>query len=254
MYDEEELSLLDVGETLESPLDSLPPVSEAIAKETGPDADEMLALLDSDDKNKRLMAIRAFCELKDPRATAPLIKLLANDCPMVRVSAAYGLGRNPGADAVQPLIQQLAQDWNGYVRKGVVWALGNCQEPKVIKPLISSLMSDIAAVRLWAASSLGQVGLVEAEAYSVVTIPALISSLQYDQTAAVRSNCAWSIGQLCCAISVSEIYHSGLQALIAALKDEDFGVQEDAKAALIHVGDPQGLQALEELESSRDVE
>ena len=254
MYDEEELSLLDVDEALESPLDNLPPVSEAIAEETGPDADEMLALLDSDDKTQRLMALRAFCEIKDPRATAPLIQLLANDCPMVRVSAAYALGRNPAPEAVQPLIQQLAQDWNGYVRKGVVWALGNCQEPKAIKPLISSLMSDIAAVRLWAASSLGQVGLVEAEAYSFVTIPALVSSLKHDLTPAVRSNCAWSIGQLCSAIEVSDIYKSGLEALLEALNDEDFGVQEDAKAALIHLGDPQGLQVLEELENTGEID
>ena len=153
MYDEDDLSLLDVDEALESPLDHLPPVDTT--EDPGPNADEMLALLDSADKTQRLMAIRAFCELKDPRATAPLILLLSNDCPMVRVSAAYALGRNPAPEAVQPLIHQLSQDWNGYVRKGVVWALGNCQDPKAVRPLISSLMSDIAAVRLWAASSLG---------------------------------------------------------------------------------------------------
>ncbi len=249
MYDEEDLSLLDADEALESPLDHLPPVSEAIAEDSGPNADEMLALLNSPDKTHRLKAIRAFCELKDPRATAPLIQLLNNECPMVRVSAAYGLGRNPGPDAVQPLIQQLNQDWNGYVRKGVVWALGNCQDPKAIKPLISSLMSDIAAVRLWAASSLGQVGMIEAEDYSYVTIPALCSSLAYDRTPAVRSNCAWSIGQLCSAIPVNDVYHLGLNALINAISDEDFGVQEDAKAALIQLEDPQGLEKLQELDS-----
>jgi len=247
MYDEDDLSLLDVDATLESPLDHLPPVDEIEA--TGPDADAMLALLASTDKTQRLMAIRAFCELKDPRATAPLIELLGNDCPMVRVSAAYALGRNPSPDAVQPLIQQLSQDWNGYVRKGVVWALGNCQDPKAVRPLISSLMSDIAAVRLWAASSLGQVGMVEAEAYSCVTIPALCSSLEYDQTPAVRSNCAWSIGQLCRAISTSDVYQLGLQALINALNDSDFGVKEDAKAALIHLGDPQGIKVIEDLDA-----
>jgi HEAT repeat protein len=246
MYDEDDLSLLDVDEVLESPLDSLPPLDSM--EDSGPDADEMLALLNSEDKTQQLKALRAFCELKDARATAPLIQLLGNDCPMIRVSAAYGLGRNPDPEAIQPLIHQLGQDWNGYVRKGVVWALGNCQDPKAVRPLVSSLMSDIAAVRLWAASSLGQVGMVEAEAYACVTIPALCSSLGYDQTPAVRSNCAWSIGQLCGAISENDLYQLGLQALINALNDPDFGVKEDAKAALIQVGDPQGLAIIEALD------
>ncbi|MCM1982659.1 HEAT repeat domain-containing protein [Lyngbya confervoides] len=248
MYDEDELSLLDSDEALESPLDKLPPVTDPPEEEAGPDVEELLGLLASSDKTQRMIAIRAFCEVKDPRATAPLIELLSNECPLVRVSAAYALGRNPGPRAVQPLIDQLNQDWNGYVRKGVVWALGNCSDPQAIRPLIAALMTDITAVRLWAASSLGQVGLVEAEAYSCVTVPALASSLEQDPMAAVRSNCAWSLGQLCQAIPVSDTYQLGLKVLIAALKDRDLGVQEDAKAALLKLGDPRGLQALEDLE------
>ena len=96
--------------------------------------------------------------------------------------------------------------------------------------------------------------MIEAEAYACVTIPALSSSLEYDQTPAVRSNCAWSIGQLCRAIPVNDVvYQLGLQALMNALQDKDFGVKEDAKAALLHLDDVKGLQMIENLESGVEI-
>lgn len=83
---------------------------------------------------------------------------------MVRVSAAYGIGRNPSADAVEPLITHLNRDWNGYVRKGIVWALGNCRDRRSLAPLAEALRTDISAVRLWAASALAQMAEVGYEA------------------------------------------------------------------------------------------
>jgi hypothetical protein len=64
----------------------------------------------------------------------------------------------------------------------------------------------------------------------------------------VRSNSAWSIGQLCQAVPVSSLYREAIAALIYALSDPDLGVQEDAKSALLKLGDPSGLQAIEEME------
>jgi HEAT repeat protein len=64
----------------------------------------------------------------------------------------------------------------------------------------------------------------------------------------VRSNCAWSIGQLCQAVPVGEVYRGAIAALIDSLSDPDLGVQEDAKSALLKLGDPSGLQAIEEIE------
>jgi HEAT repeat protein len=194
-----------------------------------------------------MIAARAFCELQDPRATPQLIGLLVDGCPLVRVSAAYALGRNPSLDAVAPLIQQYNQDWNGYVRKGVVWALGNCHDRRSLEPLIEALQTDISAVRLWAASSLGQMAGVDVET-ATAAIPAVATALAKDSLSAVRSNCAWALGQLCQAIAVNDTYRQGIEALITALSDADLGVQEDAKSALLKLGDPRGLQAIEELE------
>ncbi|TAF54021.1 MAG: HEAT repeat domain-containing protein [Oscillatoriales cyanobacterium] len=220
---------LDLDTELESPLDrfdeSDPPL---------PDPEEMLPLLESPEPQHRMMAARAFCELQDDRAISHLINL--------------ALGRNPSSDAVEPLIEQLNRDWNGYVRKGVVWALGNCRDHRALPSLIDALRTDISAVRLWAASSLGQMAKV---GYYVVIagIPPLIEALRRDSVSAVRSNSAWAIGQLARELPNNIVYAGAIDALIEALEeDEDMGVREDAKSSLLRVGDPRGLQIIEDLE------
>ncbi len=246
MYDDDDLSVLDTAE-LESPLDEIEPIdAESEAHKPNPEA--MLALLTAPETPQRMLAARAFCEIQDERAIPPLIHLLTDVCPLVRVSAAYALGRNPSSMAVEPLIDQLNRDWNGYVRKGVVWALGNCRDRRTLPSLTDALKTDISAVRLWAASALAQIAELEYEDI-VASIPPLIIALKQDPVAAVRSNCAWSLGQLCRQLPSNPIYAGAVDGLIEAFaEDEDMGVREDAKAALLRVGDPRGLQIIESLE------
>jgi HEAT repeat protein len=83
----------------------------------------------------------------------------------------------------------------------------------------------------------------------VASIPPLITALRQDPVAAVRSNCAWSLGQLGRQLPSNAVYAGAIDALIEAFaEDEDMGVREDAKAALLKVGDPRGLQMIEALE------
>jgi len=247
MYDDDDLSLLDPEVELESPLDKMEPLT-AESEVAKPDPEVMLALLENTQPQQRMLAARAFCDIEDERATPLLIRLLKDSCPLVRVSAAYGIGRNPSKEAVEPLIAQLNQDWNGYVRKGVVWALGNCRDPRCLPPLADALRTDISAVRLWSASALAQMAEVGYEAV-VGAIPALIEALVQDPIAAVRSNSAWAIGQLCKELPSNIVYATAIDALIQAFaEDKDLGVREDAKAALLGVGDPRGLQLIETLE------
>ncbi len=249
MYDEDDLTVVDpeLEFEFESPLDHLEPLA-AESEVFKPNPDAMLALLENPQTQQRMLAARAFCELEDERATPHLIRLLTDPCPLVRVSAAYGIGRNPSPDAVEPLIAQLNRDWNGYVRKGIVWALGNCRDRRSLAPLAEALKTDISAVRLWAASALAQMADVGYEAV-VRAIPPLIEAMVQDPLAAVRSNCAWSIGQLCRELPSNVVYATAIDALIQAFaEDEDMGVREDAKAALLKVGDPRGLQLIETLE------
>jgi HEAT repeat protein len=247
MYDEEDLSLLDLEVELESPLDHMEPLT-AETEVAKPDPEVMLALLENPQPQQRMLAARAFCDLEDKRAIPHLIRLLTDTCPLVRVSAAYAIGRNPSLDAVEPLITQLNRDWNGYVRKGVVWALGNCRDRRSLAPLADALRTDISAVRLWAASALAQMAEVSYESV-VGAIPPLIEALVKDPIAAVRSNSAWAIGQLCRELPSNIVYATAIDALIEAFaEDKDLGVREDAKASLLGVGDPRGLQLIETLE------
>ena len=54
---------------------------------------------------------------------------------------------------------------------------------------------------------------------------------------------------MCRELPLNVVYATAIDALIEALvEDEDLGVKEDAKGALLKVGDPRGLQMIEELE------
>lgn len=247
MYDEDDINLLDNEADLESPLDKIEPITPE-SEIVKPDPEAMLALLEDPQSQQRMLAARAFCDIQDERAIPHLIRLLTDTCPLVRVSASYALGRNPSSDAVEPLINQLNRDFNGYVRKGVVWALGNCRDRRSLNPLIDALKTDISAVRLWSASALAQMATL---GYEVVVgaIPSLIEALVQDPIPAVRSNCAWAIGQLCKELPSNVVYATAIDALIQAFaEDKDLGVREDAKASLLGVGDPRGLQLIETLE------
>jgi HEAT repeat protein len=245
MYDDD-LSTLNPDLEFADPLDALGPVEEEQAPQYDPDV--MLPLLTATDPQQRMLAARVFCEVEDARAVTALTTLLADLCPLVRVSAAYALGRNPHESAVEPLIDQLTTDWNGYVRKGLVWALGNSHDGRSLRPLIVALRTDISAVRLWAASALAQMAQVSYESV-IAAIPPLIEGLRRDPVPAVRSNCAWAVGQLCRELPSNVVYHTAIDALIESFAEEDeLGVREDARTALLKVGDTRGLQTIEEIE------
>ena len=229
-----------------SPLDQ---VDLAVGSEIPPpDPERMLELLASPVASDKMVAARAFCELEDRRSIPLLINLLDDVCPLVRVSTTYALGRNTDSSAVEPLIELLATDFNGYVRKGIVWALGNSKDRRAVDPLIHALKTDISAVRLWAASGLAQVAPLNYDDI-ITAIPPLIQGLRRDTTPAVRSNCAWAIGQLCRELPSNVVYATAIDALIESLvEDDDFGVKDDARSAILKVGDPGGLQTIEELE------
>jgi HEAT repeat protein len=255
MVYEQDLNFLEDDTDLDCPVDELDQLAvlDANPEPLRPDPAEMLPLLTDPVTAQRMLAARAFCEIQDARAIPQLIQLLTDPCPLVRVPAAYALGRNPSTSAVEPLIAQLDRDWNGYVRKGIVWALGNCKDIRALKPLLRALKVDISAVRLWAASALGQAADLSYEAV-IATVPPIIEALINDPLAAVRSNCAWSLGRLCRELPSNVVYATAVDALIQVLEeDPDLGVRDDAKSALLKLGDPRGVQAIENLESELNI-
>ncbi len=144
---------------------------------------------------ERLQGLRVFCEHRDSRALPFLIPLLSEPSPVERMSAVYALGRNPSPQAIDKLLELLERDGNAYVRKAAAWSLGNYSNSSVMNPLIRALKQDVAAVRLWAASSLAEVGSISKEKAEIV-IKELLLSLRIDQEPLVRSNCIWSLGRL----------------------------------------------------------
>lgn len=246
---EDELAVLDAEVGRESPFDPLDDIAPIGEDDTPkPNPDNMLLLLHHPEKEQRLQGARAFCEIDDARAVPYLIGMLADPCPQVRISSAYALGRNTSPMAVDPLIAQFHRDWNGYARKGIIWALGNIQDARAISTLVDALENDISAVRLWAASALGQTPNIDYGSMIKAT-PALIKGLRRDAIPAVRSNCAWAIGQICAELPSNVVYATAIDALIEAFaEDDELGVKEDARTAILSVGDSRGLQVIEEIE------
>ncbi|MGY3021205.1 HEAT repeat protein [Thermostichus sp. OS-CIW-17] len=229
-----------------SPLDELPPHSPPEV-----DVERMLQQLQDPDPRLRMQAARAFCEIEEPHAVPSLLALLRDPCPLVRVGAAYALGRNSDPCEVELLIDSLRRDWNGYVRKGLVWALGNAKDPRAYPVLLEVLAGDITAVRLWAASALGQLAqaqVLPGPALQEVAA-ALCRGLAHDPVAAVRGNCAWSLGilgqHLKPATPYTALYQMLTKQLLASASgDPDWGVQDDARLALQKLADPDLLEKL----------
>ncbi len=186
---------------------------------------------------ERLQGLRVFCEHRDPRALPLLIPLLLQPCPVERMSAVYALGRNPSPKAVKILLQLLETDSNAYVRKAAAWSLGNYSNAPVMKPLINALQNDIAAVRLWAASSLAEVGLSSTANSDIVAVQLLVS-LRIDHEPVVRSNCIWSLGRLYEKLS-NDLKSQLLHAFVSVLStDLEASVRDEVRVALEQIEDP----------------
>jgi HEAT repeat protein len=196
--------------------------------------------------DQRLQGLRVFCEHRDPRVIPLLLPLLGSSCPIVRMSAVYALGRNPSPMAVEPLLALLASDDNGYVRKAVAWSLGNYTDAPILNPLIRSLQLDVAAVRLWAASSLADAG-GTGPAKADPAASQLLLSLRIDSEPAVRSNSAWGLGRLDPDL-VEPRQREVVECLLhTMLHDGESGVREEARLALEQLGQPEVLEQLQTL-------
>lgn len=194
----------------------------------------------------RMQGLRIFCEHRDPRALPLLLPLLSASCPIVRMSAVYALGRNPSPMAVEPLLGLLASDDNGYVRKAVAWSLGSYPDAPVLNPLGRSLQVDIAAVRLWAASSLAEAGST-GPAKADPAAAQLLMSLRIDSEPAVRSNSAWALGRLFGDL-VELRQQDVVETLVnAMLQDSESSVREEARLALEQLEQPEVLERLQTL-------
>ena len=189
---------------------------------------------------EKLQGLRVFCEYRDSRALPFLVPLLKEPSPVVRMSAVYALGRNPCPQAIDFLLNMLRFDSNAYVRKATAWSLGNYPDAPVLEPLINALKQDVAAVRLWASSSLAEVGL-NSNAASSPAANQLLESLQIDGEPLVRSNCIWSLGRLYSILSEEIKIQIEDTFISVLLNDREPSVRYEARTALEQLDNP-GIQ------------
>jgi HEAT repeat protein len=244
VLDPEVLALELAQELLGDPLDEID-TAEPTALDVAAECDAGIAWLGGT-QEQRMQGLRIFCEHRDPRAVPLLLPLLVASCPILRMSAVYALGRNPHPLAVEPLLALLAGDDNGYVRKAVAWSLGNYPDAPVLNPLIRSLQLDVAAVRLWAASSLADAG-GTGPAKADPAAAQLLLSLRIDSEPAVRSNSAWGLGRLYPDL-VEPRQQEVVEALLhTMLHDAEPSVRDEARLALEQLEQPEVLERLQTL-------
>ena len=195
---------------------------------------------------ERLQGLRVFCEHRDPRALPLLVPLLDEPSPVVRMSAVYALGRNPCPRAIDLLLHLLRFDSNAYVRKATAWSLGNYPDAPVLKPLINALKQDVAAVRLWASSSLAEVGLNTAES-SLPAANQLLESLEVDGEPIVRSNCIWSLGRLYNLLEEEMKIHIEETLISVLLNDREPSVRYESRTVLEQLDNPEVHKKLQSL-------
>jgi len=195
---------------------------------------------------ERLQGLRVFCEHRDPRALPFLVPLLDEPSPVVRMSAVYALGRNPCPRAIDLLLHLLRFDSNAYVRKATAWSLGNYPDAPVLKPLINALKQDVAAVRLWASSSLAEVGLNTAES-SLPAANQLLESLEVDGEPIVRSNCIWSLGRLYNLLEEEMKIHIEETLISVLLNDREPSVRYESRTVLEQLDNPEVHKKLQSL-------
>ena len=196
--------------------------------------------------DERLQGLRVFCEHRDPRAFPLLLPLLDEPSPVIRMSAVYALGRNPCEKATELLVHLLKFDSNAYVRKATAWSLGNYPDAQVLEPLINALKQDVAAVRLWASSSLAEVGLNSTES-SHPAARQLLESLQVDGESIVRSNCIWSLGRLYRLLNEEIQIQIEENFISVLLNDREPSVRYEARTVLEQLDNPEVQKKLKSL-------
>ncbi len=186
-------------------------------------------------KEERIQGLKIFCEYRDKRSFPLLLPLLDQSCPVERMSAVYALGRNPCPDAVEKLVYLLETDDNAYVRRATAWSLANYDNQIVLLPLIKALKNDVSSVRLWASSSLAEIGNISSDNAQLAADQLLIS-LKIDNEPVVRSNCIWSLCRIYQNLS-NQMQESFVdECTKIALFDSEPSVMEEAKTALDSMG------------------
>lgn len=117
----------------------------------------LIAVLEDENSSGRTQALAAsaLVNIGTP-AVESLIVALKSEDPLVRMQAAYALGRIKDVRAVEPLIGAL-KDGNPIVRMEAADALGRIEDVHAVGPLIGALKDENPIVRMQAVDALVQI-------------------------------------------------------------------------------------------------
>jgi HEAT repeat protein len=121
------------------------------------DVDTLIAVL-SDDPRNRAWAARYLGDLGDPRAIAPLIRLLAVRDFQARAHAARALAKLGATEAVPALLECVDEGPEDVMRAWAIDSLGRIGSYDATPKLIELLHDPSAGLRLTAAAALGRIG------------------------------------------------------------------------------------------------
>lgn len=221
------------------------------------------ALLDrvgDPDPRVRLRVVRALGDIGDPSAVGSLAPLVEADGRALRRELAAALGRIGGERALETL-DPLLSDPELPVRREAVVALGNFERCRPVGRLVEQLEDDEAEIRQ--AAALATVDLLSnapaadshelrsevvealATTHGGAVIEALVELFEESTRASRRRNAAWLLGRTADQESVA------VEALVAALDDEDESVRRFAATSLVAM-DADGVEEtlLEALETT----
>lgn len=164
-----------------------------------------------------------------PEDVGQFIKELQDRSWVVRLDAAFALGKLRNPAIVEPLIASL-RDVDADVRRTAATALGEIGDRRAVEPLLTVLRDNEPQVRACAVTALGKIGDLSA-------IPSLIPVLE-DEDPNVRGSVADSLAFFKDPRTV--------EPLIRALKDAETAVRLSAARALDDMKDPRADQPLVE--------
>lgn len=210
----------------------------------------------------RTFAAQAVGNFRDERALLALIKALRDSASGVRQRAAIALGLFKDSQTLQPLIEAL-KDSDAKVVQAAAESLGFLADPQAVSALNETLHHPEPWVRMTVVQSLGRIhhpdslhALIDAlddcdswvkiaaiEALSSLENPVivtpLIQILAQNEDFMIRAFAAAALGR--------QKDARACETLIHALHDEHDNVRQEATKALLKIGFPQGLQALQQL-------
>jgi len=129
-------------------------ISEIFEKIGAVATDSLISYLDSDDEYVLLNIGRCLGRIKDTSSTMACLPMLEHDKYPVRSEFASTLGMNQDSRAVPDLIGRLESDSVDDVRKSAAVALGRIADAQAIEPLLAALDDQYFGVRKSASEAL----------------------------------------------------------------------------------------------------